>query len=163
LDDRGSADNTVRLWDVESGREHPPLEGCRDSVVSLSFSPDGKTLATGCWSGAVRLWETATGKELRRMYHHDGVRWVTFSPDGAVLASGSAWTIELWAPAAGKALRRLPGHESVPMHLAFSPDGKLLASGDQETVLLWDVARRRELQRWEVARHPSSHRFANLA
>ena len=60
----GSWDKTVRLWDVESGKELRRLEGHSDKVDSVCFSPDGKQLLTGSWDKTARLWDPKSGKEL---------------------------------------------------------------------------------------------------
>jgi WD40 repeat protein len=52
----GSADNTIKLWNIESGQELRTLKGHNGSVSSISFSPDGKTLATGSFDQTVKLW-----------------------------------------------------------------------------------------------------------
>ena len=74
------------------------LEGHTGSVDSVSFSPDGSTLASGSWDDTVRLWDVVTGSEIRVLKGHTGfVRSVSFSPDGTTLASGSDdGTVLLW-------------------------------------------------------------------
>jgi WD40 repeat protein len=127
-------------------------------VFSVAFSPDGKTLAAGSWDGVVRLWEVASGKELRQFdKQHGPVRSVAFSPDGKMLASGGDGSpIVLWDPHTGKELCRLVGHRGITF-VTFSPDGKLLASkGYDQTLRLWDVAARREVRRLS-AREGASH------
>src|SRR5712692_3228085 len=119
-------------------------------VFSVAFSPDGKTLAAGSWDGAVRLWEVASGKELRQFDKQQApVRSVAFSPDGKMLACGGEGSaIVLWDPATAKELRRLVGHRGPITFVLFSPDGKLLASkGYDQTLRLWDVAAGREVRR----------------
>jgi WD40 repeat protein len=62
----GSADHTVRLWDVATRRQiGHPLTGHTDAVTSVAFSPDGKTLATGEFDGIARLWDVSYAGNLR--------------------------------------------------------------------------------------------------
>ena len=94
----GSDDKTVRLWEVETGKQLATLTGHSDSVWSVAFSPDGKKLASGSRDQTVRLWEVETGKQLATLTGHSSdVLSVAFSPDGKKLASGS-WdqTVRLW-------------------------------------------------------------------
>jgi RNA polymerase sigma factor (sigma-70 family) len=111
-------------------------------VAGIAFAPDGKFIATGSHMGTVRLWDPATGKELRSWQAHDsGVIGLAISPDGKMVATGS-WdsSIRLW-DAEGKALRKMLGHTKEVSRLAFSPDGKVIASGSKDgTVRLWDPA-----------------------
>ncbi len=87
-----SADKTVRLWDVSSGKEIRQFQGHQAEVNSVAFSPDGKTLASAGQDTTVRLWEVASGKEIRQL-RWDGcyVLSVVFSPDGKTLASAGYW------------------------------------------------------------------------
>jgi hypothetical protein len=119
-------------------------------VQSVTFSPNGKVLAsTGC-GRAVCLWDVATGRELHHFPMHDQPRSVVFSPDGKSVVSG--WNpIRMWDVASGKELRQFggPGNQSC-MSLAFSPDGSVLASGAHDKLIhLWDVATGKPLQQLE--------------
>jgi len=104
-------DNTIKLWDVKTGKERANLKGHTDRVDTVAFTPDGKTLAswcnkTGSQEKTIRLWDVATGKEHAILTGHtDFVNRVAYSPDGKTLASVSAdKTIKLWdVPAAKKA------------------------------------------------------------
>ncbi len=119
------------------------------ALTSVAFSPDGRLLASGADDKTVRLWETASGKEVHVFKKHTGgVFSVAFAPDGKTLASASHDnTVRLWDAASGKELRTLSGHTSYVISVAFSPDGRTLASASSdETVRLWDVASGKELR-----------------
>jgi WD40 repeat protein len=138
----GGADNTVRLWDVETGKEIKTLSGHTNKVWGVSFSPDGKLLATGSDDKTVRLWDVATGQQINTLIGHiNELTTVSFSPDGKLLASGSRdKTVKLWDVATGQQINTLIGHTNILTTVSFSPDGKLLASGSYDsTVKLWDV------------------------
>ncbi len=116
----------------------------------MSFSPDGRTLASGgSWDATIRLWEVSTGRHLRTLTGHtDWVTSVSFSPDGRTLASGSDdATIRLWEVSTGRHLRTLTGHTDWVTSVSFSPDGQTLASGSWDaTIRLWEVSTGRHLR-----------------
>ena len=113
------------------------------SVSSVSFSPDGATLASGAYDGTIRLWDVATGEPIATLQGHaDAVSSVSFSPDGATVASGS-WdsTVKLWNVVSREIITTLEGHADGVTSVSFSPDGVTLASASWDgTVKLWDVA-----------------------
>ncbi len=127
---------------LNNGSEYNRLEGHDDSVVSMSFSPDGKTLASGSTDKTIKLWNLETGTEIRTLKGHDNfVNSVSFSPDGKTLASGSFdKTIKLWNLETGTEIRTLKGHDNPIYSVSFSPDGKTLASGSTDkTIKLWNL------------------------
>ncbi|MBW4595274.1 MAG: PD40 domain-containing protein [Brasilonema angustatum HA4187-MV1] len=119
--------------------EHNPLEGHKDKVGSIAWSPNGKMLASGSYDGTIKLWNQ-DGKELKTLNHGSAVLSVGFSPDGKMLASaGGDGTIKLWRTVDGKELKTLTGHGDVVRSVNFSPNGKMLASGsDDGTIQLWN-------------------------
>jgi WD40 repeat protein len=119
----------IYLWDFVSGKLLRRCQG--EPGSSLAFSRDGKVLAScGGNPGQVRLWDIATGKELRRLsVAGPGVYSIAFSPTGDALAVVSRdSTIFMLDAATGDVLHRLKGHVNVVMGVAFSRDGKTLAS-----------------------------------
>ena len=119
------------------------LEGSAWPVRGVSFSPDGRTLASGSGDSTIRLWDVRTGRELQTLRgHRNWINNVSFSPDGRTLASSSNDdTIRLWDVRTGRELQTLRGHTHYLIRVSFSPDGRTLVSsgGGDLTVRLWDV------------------------
>ncbi|WP_414564799.1 MULTISPECIES: NB-ARC domain-containing protein [unclassified Anabaena] len=112
-------------------------------ISSVTFSPDGKLLATGDTNGEIRLYQVVDWKQLLICKGH--TNWVpslAFSPDGNILASSSSdHTVKLWDVITGQCLQTLQEHEHEVWSVAFSPDGNLLASGSNDcTIKLWNVS-----------------------
>jgi hypothetical protein len=154
-------DFTTRLWDPNTGKEvrrfwqtltRTDRNAAARTVHCLALSPDGKQLVVGLGDGTIRLWETAGGKELRKLQGSQGpVFCIAFSRDGKLLASGGAdQAIRLWDPNGGKVIRQLAGQDQV--HAAvFSPDGKTLATGGGDgMVRIWNPATGMERRAFEA-------------
>ena len=128
------------------------------TITSLTFSPDGKLVASGGSDGRVRLWEVATGRELRRLEGHtDAVTSLDFKNDGKILASGAKDnTTRLWEVATGRELHLLAGHGDVVRAVLFSPDGQTLVSGSgDKTVKVWDSKTGKDLRTLEGVADPT--------
>ena len=102
-------DQTITLWDVDTGRCLHTLKGHKNWVRSVAFSPDGNMLASGSGDKTVKLWNLSTGKCLYTLQEHSDTIWsVAFNPDGKTFASSSDdGTIRIWDIKTGKCLKIL--------------------------------------------------------
>ncbi|MEH2567739.1 putative caspase-like protein [Bradyrhizobium sp. AZCC 2289] len=154
----GGQDGSARLWEVATGRElrqflgHSVGTSVYDVlgrfalVSSVAFSPDGQTIATGGNDTTARLWEVATGRELRRFTgHSDWIQSVAFSPDGRTVLTGSMdHTSRLWEVATGNQIRQIM-HAAWVESAVFSPDGQTVLSGIGDgTTDVWNIAADRQ-------------------
>jgi WD40 repeat protein len=158
-------DNTVRLWDVASGKQLQCFTGHTDTVKSVALSPDGRRVVSASMDGSVRLWDAETGKELHQLKGHDSwVMSVAFSPDGRRVATGSEglvresdalasgvvavagsgivlprafekYTIRVWDAETGLEVFHIQGGDGAVRCVAFSPDGTRLLSGGDDGVV----------------------------
>ena len=120
-------------------REKNQWEGHREAVNSLSFSPDGKHLATASRDGSAKLWDLQ-GRQLAVLQGHRGdVYGISFSPNGQRVATASRdGTARLW-DLQGREIGKFTGHRGEVYSVSFSPGGKLLATASRDgTARLWD-------------------------
>ncbi|KAG8703002.1 hypothetical protein FRC08_003123 [Ceratobasidium sp. 394] len=141
----GSSDNTVRLWDAQTGAAllHP-VRGHSNWVMSVAFSSDNRRIVSGSSDNTVRTWDARTGAALLHLPrgHSNWVMSVVFSPDSRRIASGSSdCTVRIWDAQTGTAsLGPLRGHSSSVRSIAFSPDDQHIVSGSEDkTVRIWDA------------------------
>ncbi|MCZ6688946.1 MAG: hypothetical protein O7H41_05025 [Planctomycetota bacterium] len=131
-------------------------------ILSLDYSSDGSTIASGSRDGTVRIWDVLTGRELQRLELGVQANSVTFSPDGKQIAAGGGadWVnrgskrnaVRLWSVETGKRSRRFRGDSGPTQSIAFSPDGATIsaAMGQQSqggATFIWDATSGNRLQR----------------
>jgi WD40 repeat protein len=145
--------DSLKLWDAATGqllrsfnRHQPEVICCTPSwVKSAAYSLDGTKILSGGPSGEVgdpKLWDAATGKELRVFHgHSNGVTSVAFSPDGKRALTGSTdKTLKMWDVASGQLVHSFEGHLGEVRSVSFSRDGRRVASGGSDGSLrIWDA------------------------
>jgi len=117
--------------------------------AAVAFSPDARWVLTGGYGGVAWLWETGTGRAVRRFEgHSDAVRAVAFSPNGRYVLTGSSdHTARIWDVATGAMVRQFKRQDRPATSVAFSPDGRLALIGFYMEAELWDVASGRPVRR----------------
>jgi WD40 repeat protein len=152
---------SVRLWDLETGKVRRQWLGHDDAVVSLRYSPDGRTVAVEDAQGSLLLYDVASGKQRQRFAgeqrfagNRESGRVHVFSPDGKVLLlHDKGGPFREWDIARAEERRRWGGPRSTGP-LVYSPDGKVLASRGDDGLVVWDVATGKELHPFEGHRTP---------
>jgi WD40 repeat protein len=157
----------VLLWDTANGEILQHLESHTSAVLALAFSPDGTEIVTASGKpqqaqsdsdNTIRLWDVATGTEIRRFEGHQASVWsVAFSPDGRRIVSCSGNllgdednSIRVWDKNSGAELVRFEAHDDKVNSVVFSPDGSHILSGsDDTTARLWSIETGREVHRFE--------------
>ncbi|MDJ0705255.1 MAG: serine/threonine-protein kinase [Leptolyngbyaceae cyanobacterium MO_188.B28] len=139
----GSQDQSIKVWDSQSGILKRTISGHAGAVQFVALSPDNQRVVSASADQTIKVWELQTGKSIYTLTGHEDTIWsVAISPDSRLLASSSAdRTIKLWNFRTGKLIRTLQRHTDEVFSVAFGPTGRLLASASQDkTIKLWDVA-----------------------
>ena len=144
-DQRGS----TRLWDAE-GHLVQELQGQRDRIREIAFSPDGARLATASADGSAVEWSALDGARIGVLQHRGPVASVAFSPDGRTIATASAdRSAAVWDAATGDQRLRLEGHTAGVTRVRFSPDGATIVTTSEDgTAWLRDATTGRVAARW---------------
>ncbi len=129
----------LAIWDLRTGLpvSHHVSPG---PVAGLSFSPDGRFLATADGSDRIQVWDAEGSRLIRHLSgHSEDISSLMFCPDGRLVSAGEGRTVRIWNVNAGRVEAEYRGHEMGILCLAVSPDGRYLASADKlAQVKLWD-------------------------
>jgi WD40 repeat protein len=170
----GTMSGRLRTWRPLPAGYGPPdidVAAHEATIWDLSFSPDGRLLASASADGTVGLHDPATAARVGTLAGHEGpVYGVDFSPAGTLVATSSRdQTIRLWDPRTLAEQAVLRGHEGTVYAVRFTADGERLVSASQDgTVRIWDVAEQTQLHAitvgdgrvFRVACSPDGNRIA---
>ncbi|NEP60579.1 MAG: protein kinase [Symploca sp. SIO2G7] len=136
----GSYDQTIRLWELPSGKLLRTLLSHTHRVTGIAISSDGKLLASSSYDRTIKLWELPSGELLHTLPRQSGkIRYLAFSPDDRTLISTSDLEIKLWVVSASQLLHPLTGRSVSARIATFSPDGQTCIIGSLDGSLeLWN-------------------------
>jgi len=143
-----SVDETLKVWDVESGRALRSLEGHTDIVYGVALSGDGRFAVSASMDETLKVWDVESGRALRTLEgHFAAVNAVAVSEDGRRVVSGSSdHTVKVWDLESGTELHTLLGHADVVTAVAIRGDGRRAVSASlDQTLKVWDVESETEL------------------
>jgi WD40 repeat protein/serine/threonine protein kinase len=145
----GSDDNTLRLWNLTTGKEIRRLTGHTNTPRAACMNREGHFAVSGSVDKSVRLWHLASGECLQVCTGHGGtVKAVSLDGEGGWALSGSEdRTLRLWHLDTGDCVQQFEGHEGGVNAVSLSARGRRAASGGADrTVRLWHVRRGECLQ-----------------
>ena len=144
-----SDDKTLKMWDLESGRELRTLTGHSAGVMGVALIGDGQLAVSASGDETLKVWDLESGRELRTLSGHSGpVDGVAVSGDGGLAVSAADdKTLKVWDLKSGRELRTLSGHSDGVMGVALIGDGLRAVSASRDhTLKVWDLATGRELR-----------------
>lgn len=145
----GGDDFSVRIWDLDRGKQLQALTGHTLAVTGVAFTPDGERIVSCSRDSSVRLWSVGGGNEIRRFEGHSAeALCLAVSSNGGLVASGSWGAVLLWDLETGQFVKRFDGHHGNVVSVAISPDnGTLLTGGHDGTIRLYSVDSGKEFAR----------------
>jgi WD40 repeat protein len=145
-----ACEDKIRIWDLQTGKCLHEIVAHYLPVLSITFSPDGRYLASSSMDKTAKIWDTSRWECLQTLIGHQS--WTTtlaFSPapvtagsqtDYQLIVGSGDRLIKRWNIMTGECLQTYTGHENWVWSIAYSPNGLQIASaGEDETIKIWDV------------------------
>jgi len=142
-----SADKTLRIWDLGSGRMLATLRGHLGSVLACAVTPDGRRVISASRDHTLAIWDLESGRALATLRDVFGSVHICVAPDGRHLITATAGKVlKIWDLEAGSAVATLQGHSDGVIACAMTPDGQRVISASADTTLrIWDLKSGRTL------------------
>lgn len=134
-------DNTVRVWDLDSGSCIHCLSGHEDHIQALALAPDDRAVSAST-DRTLRIWDLETGQCLHTLVGHEAkVDEVAISPDGRIVSRCDVWdhTIRVWDLDSGECLRILTGHKQAITAMALDAHGRIVSASLDGTLRVWSA------------------------
>jgi len=131
----GSVDNSMRLWDLSTGKQVRSFKGHSKQVWGVAFVPggDGKNVLSASWDGTVKMWDVASGNAVTSFSHPLDVNAVAVSRDGKWMLTGcDDKHMRLWDLAKHEEIKKFSPHTNFCYACAFAPNGLYVASGSAD-------------------------------
>ena len=146
----GSQDKTIRIWDVDSGREIRTLDA-HSTIKGMTFNPQGNLLSAGTFNEVMQIWDINSGTQIKtfKLFYNDMVvariSSAAFNPQGTLLATDAYGlshhnTVGIWDVISGTLIQNLMGHRGSIDSVAFNSLGTLLATGSHDKMArIWEL------------------------
>ena len=144
----GSGDKNVRIWDCDTATPFRTMKGHTDTVLAVSYSPDGSLIASGSRDMTVRIWDPVTGEAKGRPLtgHTKWIRWLAWEPYHLAeetrprLASASKdCTVRVWDVTSGRVEHVLSGHKASVSCVRWGGTGRAYTSSEDKTIKIWNA------------------------
>ena len=138
-----SYDQTLKVWELASGRQVATLQGHTDHVTACAVTPDGRHVVSASHDQSLKVWELASGRQVATLQGHtNAVTACAATPDGRHVVSASEnQTLKVWELASGRAVATLQGHTDRVTACAVTPDGHHVVSASADgTLKVWELA-----------------------
>lgn len=125
-------DNSIKIWDLESGNLFRTLTSHTDWVYAAEYTPDGKYLISVSLDKSIKIWDTKTWKLIKSINdaHEEGITSLSISKNGTVFATGGLDKIvKIWNLSDFSESKKLENHSGSILTISFSKDGNFLATG----------------------------------
>jgi len=123
-----SADNTLKVWDLASGRYLHTLMGHTSSVEGVAVTPDGKKIISASWDDTLKVWNLVSGRLLNTLTGHTFTVYGVAVTERLIISASEDRTLKVWELATGTCLSTFELNEKLHC-CAVTPDGQTVVAG----------------------------------